>query len=155
MAKVFGLTITGIDKIALEFAVANKKLHEELKQSLFREGIKVQVEAQKILTEKEWTVRSETGYRRGYGRKTEFYELGETVIGHVVTGNLRRSIRTEAIVEESKLEVIIGTNVEYAPYVEALPDGGYLFPAYWKLKDEVIKNLQDTVMQVIKETRGR
>lgn len=50
--------------------------------------------------------------------------------GHVVTGNLRRSINTQlGEVSATRIEVLIGTWVEYAPFVEALPDGGFLFPA--------------------------
>ena len=126
MAKVFGMEIKGIDRIALSLAVANPKLHSELQKGMFRAGVAVQKRAQEILT---------------YNK-------------HVVTGNLRRSIHTEVTVEEDKMEVQIGTNVEYAPYVEALPDGGYLFPAYWQEKDKVIADLQAVVTKVINEVKG-
>jgi hypothetical protein len=50
--------------------------------------------------------------------------------GHVVTGNLRRSINTQIVeASESRVTVEVGTFVEYAPFVENLPDGGFLFPA--------------------------
>jgi hypothetical protein len=50
--------------------------------------------------------------------------------GHIVTGNLRRSINTQlGEVSATRIEVLVGTWVEYAPFVEALPDGGFLFPA--------------------------
>jgi hypothetical protein len=50
--------------------------------------------------------------------------------GHVVTGNLRRSINTQlGEVTPLKIEVLVGSFVEYAPFVENLPDGGFLFPA--------------------------
>ena len=126
MPKVFGMEITGVDRIALSLAIANPKLHSELAKGMFRAGVAVQKRAQEIITEK----------------------------GHVVTGNLRRSIHTEVTVEEDKMEVQIGTNVEYAPYVEALPDGGYLFPAYWQEKDGVIADLQAVVTKVINEVKG-
>lgn len=50
--------------------------------------------------------------------------------GHVVTGNLRRSISTLLTsATPTRVEVQVGTFVDYAIYVEALPDGGFLFPA--------------------------
>lgn len=50
--------------------------------------------------------------------------------GHIVTGNLRRSINAQLQTNvRHRLEVEVGTFVHYAPFVEALPDGGYLFPA--------------------------
>lgn len=50
--------------------------------------------------------------------------------GHVVTGNLRRSINTQIVeAQEMSVRVEVGTFVDYAIYVEALPDGGFLFPA--------------------------
>jgi hypothetical protein len=49
--------------------------------------------------------------------------------GHIVTGNLRRSINTQVVQTGSTLAAEVGTFVFYAPFVEALPDGGYLFPA--------------------------
>lgn len=50
--------------------------------------------------------------------------------GHVVTGNLRRSINTQlGEVSARRVESIVGTWVIYARKIENLPDGGYLFPA--------------------------
>jgi hypothetical protein len=126
MAQVFGLTITGLDKVVLSYAIANKNIKAELQKEIFQAGTIIQVEAQRILTEK----------------------------GHVVTGNLRRSINTQVVVEDTLLEVDIGTNVEYAPYIEALPDGGYLFPAYWAKKDEVMQRLQRAVKNAMDTAKG-
>ena len=126
MAQVFGLTITGLDKVVLSYAIANKNIKAELQKEIFQAGTLIQVEAQRILTEK----------------------------GHVVTGNLRRSINTQVIVQDTLLEVDIGTNVEYAPYIEALPDGGYLFPAYWAKKDEVMARLQRAVKNAMDTAKG-
>lgn len=51
--------------------------------------------------------------------------------GHIVTGTLRRSITT-GITRKTRFYIVaeVGTFVEYAPYVEALPDGGYLNRAF-------------------------
>jgi len=127
MAKIFGLSISGIDKVVLSFVMADRRMSAELEKALFREGTKVQVEAVRIIKENR----------------------------HVVTGTLWRSIRTSVDFEGFRTEVNIGTNVEYAPFVEALPDGGYMFPAYWNKKDEVITGLQKAVLDAINEVKGR
>lgn len=46
--------------------------------------------------------------------------------GHIVTGTLRRSINTQPFAETHLAGAEVGTWVEYAEHVEALPDGGYL-----------------------------
>lgn len=49
------------------------------------------------------------------GQEAEGYAKAECPVD---TGNLRNSITNEVIDDESELAVYIGTNVEYAPYVE-------------------------------------
>jgi hypothetical protein len=47
--------------------------------------------------------------------------------GHVVTGSLLRSINTRPESErEGRISVLVGSFMFYAPFVENLPDGGYL-----------------------------
>jgi hypothetical protein len=97
--------------IAQEFAIIRKKnaqllldVQSSVGRSLFRGGLLVQARAKEIITEK----------------------------GHVKTGNLRRSINTQLTRSGpggDRISAEVGTFVEYAPNVEALPDGGYLFPA--------------------------
>lgn len=49
---------------------------------------------------------------------------------HIKTGNLRRNIKFKSEWKSfAEIDGVIGTDVPYAPYVEALPDGGFLFPA--------------------------
>ena len=49
---------------------------------------------------------------------------------HWVTGNLARSIRGLVKMKGiSYVEGIVGTDVPYAPHIEANPDGGFLIPA--------------------------
>lgn len=68
-------------------------------------GLIIQARAQEILTEK----------------------------GHILTGALRRSMNTRTYPEATgagvNLVTEVGSFMEYAPYVEALPDGGYLAEA--------------------------
>jgi len=67
---------------------------------------------------------------------------------HVKTGNLRRSIKAEAHFESDTLIVgTTGTDVHYAPYVEALPDGGYLYRAF----REVVPKSIDDIRKKLKE----
>lgn len=48
--------------------------------------------------------------------------------GHVVTGTLLRDIKAGlGKVTRTSAEALIGTAVHYGKYVEALPDGGFLF----------------------------
>ena len=49
--------------------------------------------------------------------------------GHIVTGALRRSINTQPRLSPRLIEARIGSPLEYAPKIEALPDGGFLGPA--------------------------
>ena len=50
--------------------------------------------------------------------------------GHVVTGDLGRSINVLPFVERDVVGAEIGSFMEYSVFVEALPDGGYLGPAF-------------------------
>lgn len=75
--------------------------------------------------------------------------IGEFVEGEaklrcpVDTGNLRDSIKYR--VDESEAAVIIGTNVEYAPYVEfgtaKMQAQPYLRPAVIENKEQIMKIL--------------
>ena len=72
--------------------------------------------------------------------------------GHVVTGNLRRSINTQLLeVGTYSARVGVGTFVVYGPYIENLPDGGYLLPAAVETFPEVSKFLNERgVVPVLK-----
>jgi hypothetical protein len=66
-----------------------------------------------------------------------------TAKGHILTGALRRSLT--AMITELKpayIEVSVGTWLEYAPLVEALPDGGYLYEAFEKQKTVVVNYIK-------------
>lgn len=158
--QVFSLKISGIDEFRLAMATADKNIRSHMEKALFRAGTKIQRRAQEILTEN----------------------------GHVVTGNLRRSIITDVVIpdtkgfsvtivaSESELEAgfnknkskvdelqangktvphkyksITGTFVYYAPFVEALPDGGFMLPAVLEMKDEVLQDLSDVIQKAIEE----
>lgn len=64
--------------------------------------------------------------------------------GHVVTGSLRRSINTSIQdATETRVLVEVGSFLVYAPFIEALPDGGYLFPASEETFEQVSKYMAD------------
>ena len=71
---------------------------------------------------------------------------------HIRTGNLRRSITSKAKLDkDTKIIGIIGTDVHYAPYVEALPDGGYLYEA---LREEGKKALRLFKIKIEEAVQG-
>lgn len=72
--------------------------------------------------------------------------------GHVDTGRLRSSIRTISR-KQGLYEVIVrvGTDVFYSVFVEALPDGGFLFPAYRNKKGEVTELLKRDIQSALKK----
>jgi len=70
--------------------------------------------------------------------------------GHIVTGNLRRSII--GVVESIAIDIIlgkIGSHLNYAYYVERLPDGGYLFEALENKFDNLVKCLSNKIAERI------
>lgn len=70
---------------------------------------------------------------------------------HVVTGDLRRSIKGKAkFVEKDVIEGEVGTGVLYAPYIEALPDGGFLYPAYNELLPVIQKEIREKITEALK-----
>ena len=71
--------------------------------------------------------------------------------GHIVTGNLRASIRT--VIEKPNLyqiDIYIGTDVFYSVFVEALPDGGYLFPAFREKQQEAINYIANGIVDLLR-----
>jgi hypothetical protein len=76
--------------------------------------------------------------------------------GHVVTGNLRRSINTQlSELEAFSATVEVGTFVSYGPYIENLPDGGYLYPASIQTNEQVTKFFNDNGVKVVLREWGR
>lgn len=68
----------------------------------------------------------------------------------VDTGNLRGSITTEI----GELEGAVGTNVEYAEFVEfgtsKMPAQPFLYPAFAKNKNDVIENIKKNMEREVK-----
>lgn len=71
--------------------------------------------------------------------------------GHVITGNLLRSINTQlGKVTPTEAEALIGTWVLYAKYVEALDDGGFLFEASEEKLAEALRVAAETIEDAMK-----
>ena len=69
---------------------------------------------------------------------------------HVKTGNLRRSVTGEAnIPNPDVIDGLVGTAVHYAPYVEALPDGGYLYRAVREKFPEVKQMIENEMRSIL------
>ena len=76
-------------------------------------------------------------------------EFGHT--RHVQTGNLRRRILTKEVwASLTELVGVIGTDVPYAPYIEALPDGGFLHPALLEAGKEALTHLKRMIERSMK-----
>ena len=72
-------------------------------------------------------------------------------IRHIQTGNLRRNIKSKVgWTSTFELIGIIGTDVPYAPYIESLPDGGFLYPALTEVGKEVVGIVRKDIGDVIK-----
>ena len=73
---------------------------------------------------------------------------------HWVTGTLGRSIKSKVgFTGLYQLTGAIGTDVPYAPYVEALPDGGYLFPALMAEGPNAKKCFEEDLEKAVKGVR--
>jgi hypothetical protein len=70
---------------------------------------------------------------------------------HWITGNLSRSIKCATEWKSATvLETRIGTAVHYAPYIEALPDGGYLMPALNVMWPDVTRKTYEDIRRMFK-----
>lgn len=126
------------------------KVRDDIEKSMARGAIMIQDKAKEILTEIEWTA-GEHGLRRYGGGSTlkEYFEAGETVIGHIDTGNLRRNIKSDvAWTGDYEITAVIGTDVPYAIYVEALPDGGFLYRAVMEKSPDALKYIENELKKI-------
>jgi len=71
-------------------------------------------------------------------------------VRHIKTGNLRRNIKTKVgWTGLYELEGLIGTDVPYAPHIEALPDGGFLWPALMEVGKEALDYFNEQIVDTI------
>lgn len=80
---------------------------------------------------------AQAGWRGGEAISTRAHDI-LVENEHVISGNLKDSLHPESKwISPTVLDIEVGTNVFYAPYVEALPDGGYLYRAAHEKINEV------------------
>ena len=111
------------DRIIRKFDVINNGFKDEFEKVAYMAGLLIEDEAKRILKE----------------------------MGHIDTGMLWNSIETMVARKGNyKLSILIGTDVYYSIYIEALPDGGFLFPAYLRKRKDVLKLLGKGIKMIIK-----
>jgi len=116
------------ESIKFAATLAKRETRDRLSKELGRQGSRIAGKAIDIITDK----------------------------GHVVTGNLRGSIKASGVIDRiSELVVAVGTSVSYAPQIEALPDGGYLFPAFAQKAEEVKNALRLELLKIVTELNIR
>jgi hypothetical protein len=71
---------------------------------------------------------------------------------HWITGNLSRSVKASTkFISPTVLESSVGTGVHYAPYIENLPDGGFLAPALQAVYPEVVKKVYTDLRRLFRQ----
>jgi len=121
MAKYKAFTPAQLNAILREIKKKNNQMIADMKGNklakvAMQAGFIVEARAKEIITEK----------------------------GHVVTGTLKRSINTQLLeVGTYSAQVGVGTFVVYGPFIENLPDGGYLLPAAIETFPEVSRFLNE------------
>ena len=118
------LTLEQVDAELRRIAAETEKLVQTLESDAAARkaqqgGLIIQARSQEILTEK----------------------------GHIDTGALRRSGNTRTVRDTQGLSTEVGYFMFYAPFVEALPDGGYLAPASEEKFDEVSQFIAEQLVQ--------
>ena len=117
--------ILGISEAVLKFKLLQDHIRNDIKNGVARGATKVATRAKEIMTEKE----------------------------HIITGNLRRSIQTKVgWVSSFEVVGVIGTDVPYGPNIEALPDGGFLYPAVLEVGEDVYKYVQEEIIKALRGT---
>lgn len=149
MPDVFGLEISNLDSLRLKAGLMHESIRKNVEKELYKQGVVIQTRAKTILRTVHWQTKGGIT-RRTKGGKGRRYEPGATLVGHIDTATLHRDINTKATARPSLLEVRIGTSnvAPYAIYVEMLPDGGFLRPAF----KESVKDAQLALQKKIKET---
>lgn len=70
---------------------------------------------------------------------------------HWITGNLARSIQVKTRWESNDIVVaVVGSDVPYAIYVEALPDGGFLYTALMNKSNDAKIFLSKRIKELLK-----
>jgi len=76
-------------------------------------------------------------------------------LGHIRTGALRGSIHVVNLlgIQSSVVQVQVGSDRNYAIWVELLPDGGYLFISFMNKRTEVEEYINNQVRKLIETVK--
>jgi hypothetical protein len=109
-------------------------IRDDLKKTMYQAASLVEAEAKTIITEIEWED-----------------SKGEKRIGHIKTSTLKGSIQVVVGWDANGYELlgVIGTDVPYAPYIEMLPDGGFLVPALENKSEEAYEYLAKKIKEIL------
>jgi len=142
--------ITGVDELQRNFAELSKKYTAEVAKSLVASGQLVRTDAIKSIQ----TISSGeqvTRYRLGGGKKTHTVSIPNDP-PNTDTGRLVSSVQVEVRADD----VYVGTNVEYAPWLEfgtqKMAARPWLFPALERNR-EAIKGLIAKAMRKVTNER--
>jgi len=121
-------SILGVDKAVAKLKILEKDVRKDSEKAMYRAATIVERRAHENIS-------GMHGHKR-----------------HVKTGNLRRNIKSKSKWTGSyDIDGIIGTDVPYAPYVEALPDGGFLYPALREVGKEALEYFHNQLVKIIKD----
>ena len=139
--------INNQQKVILDMAKTDAFVRDELAKALFQAGGEFVILAKNRLKSIRWQTKGglwrNRRYRNRLNRREKavlgkdfmrrqgvggtYYKAGDTVIGHVVTGALGRSIKVLTTEKNNAfIRLTFGTGEPYAIYVELLPDGGFM-----------------------------
>jgi len=131
--------VDGVDQANAKLKATEMNIQANLELILVSAGLEIANTAQDIITEN----------------------------GHIITGTLKGSIMSFVTVDQASKETYAsigsfppgskgfnGSDAPYAPYVEALPDGGFLRPAYNQKKKEVEGLIANAIKKVIDSARA-
>jgi len=123
-------SIDGVEKFKFKADMLTKEVRNEAKKAMFRGGTLIEARAREHLEG-----------MHGHPR-------------HWITGNLAGSIQVKVgWINLYEIMGVIGTDVPYAVHVEALPDGGYMFPALMNVGPEALEYVISGIKQIIKDAQ--
>lgn len=141
----------GVNKAVARFKLLEDSTRERIRKAMEQACILVEGRAKDILATIPWET-GEHGLRRSTGVKFPPYSLVE---GHNDTRTLSRSLQHKTgWISTNDIVGAIGSDVPYAPYVEALPDGGFLIPALRENQNEAFELFAKGVREAVKDTGG-
>jgi len=140
--------IKGIPEAVVKAKLLEDKVRANIKVGMTQAAMIVQAEAKRIIGSVAWVTKG--GVYRGFGKNKRWYPPGTPMRGHKRSGDLARSIQVKTgWASQYEIVGVVGTDQKYAPYVEALPDGGFLNPALRNKGAEAWKHLEKAVERAL------